>query len=294
MTTSSETSTVGLARVQTGDRPLVVLLTPGHDIAEAATVDGTLFDDLPELLVAAAGDFAGIRPGPTVSFRDTELLPPVGRPRKIVCVGQNYADHVAETGRTTRPPYPDLFPKWHTALAAPDAVIELPDESDRIDYESELAVVIGRPCRRIRPEEADGVVFGYTAANDGSVRDFQFHTQGRTAGKAWDGMTPLGPVIVPAARLGGARPDLRLRGYFNGKCVQDSRTSRMLFTIPELLSYLTTFMTLEPGDIVLTGTPAGVGIAVTPPRYLHHGDVFEVQIEGIGALRNRYRKEQPR
>ena len=137
------------------------------------------------------------------------------------------------------------------------------------------------------------MVFGYTAANDGSVRDFQLHTSQRTAGKAWDSLTPLGPVVVPARLLGGARPDLAITGLFDGQVVQDDRTAKLLFGIPELIAYITTVMTLEPGDLILTGTPAGVGIARKPPLLLKDGSEFEVRIEGVGSLRNRYVTEQP-
>lgn len=283
---------VGLGRALVNDAPAVVLRAAGRPDAWLATVEGETFGDLPELLAAAGGDVHRIRPGAPSAVTDPELLSPVGRPRKIVCVGQNYSAHISETGRAAGPAYPDLFAKWDTSLSAPYAQIPLPPESDRVDYESELAVVIGRRCRRVPAAHADSVIFGYTVANDGSVRDFQTHTGQRTAGKAWDALTPLGPVVVPAGRLGGARPDLEVTGLLNGEVVQRDHTSSMLFGIPELLAYITVFMTLEPGDLILTGTPAGVGMARTPPRYLTGGDEFEVRIEGIGAIRNRYRREQ--
>jgi acylpyruvate hydrolase len=170
--------------------------------------------------------------------------------------------------------------------------VPLPPESDQIDYESELTVVIGRRARRVVAGNAADVVFGYTAAGDGSVRDYQVHTGQRTAGKAWDSLTPLGPVVVPAEQLGGARPDLAITGLLNGQVVQDDRTAKLLFGIPELIAYITTVMTLEPGDLILTGTPSGVGAARTPPLWLADGSEFEVRIEGIGSLRNRYVTEQ--
>ncbi|WP_330229187.1 fumarylacetoacetate hydrolase family protein [Nocardia sp. NBC_00508] len=285
---------IGLARATVRGERVMVFRRSGAASAFLAMVDDQTYADLPELLEAVGGNPDRIRRGPSVTVPDDDLLSPVGNPRKIICVGQNYLAHITETGRDQRPAYPDLFAKWATALCAPYADIPLPPESDQVDYESELAIVIGKRCRRIPEAQAATVVFGYTAANDGSVRDFQFHTAQRTAGKAWDALTPLGPVVVPAAHLGGARPDLRLTGRLNGERVQDDRTTNLLFGIPQLVAYITTFMTLEPGDVILTGTPAGVGLAQTPPRYLTDGDEFEVRIEGIGAIRNRCVREHTR
>ncbi|GKQ39173.1 fumarylacetoacetate hydrolase family protein [Streptomyces sp. A012304] len=298
MTTAARMSTVdwtdglGLARVLHGGAPVVALRRDRAAKARLALVDSDIFDDLPELLEAAGGDLAAIEAGAVIDAPDDLLLSPVGRPGKVICIGQNYLAHVREGGRDAGPAHPDLFPKWHTSLAAPFAELALPPESDQIDYESELAVVIGARARRITIDDAESVVFGYTAANDVSVRDFQFHTQGRIAGKAWDGLTPLGPVVVPAAGLGGARPDLALTGTLDGEVLQDDRTSRLIFGIPELLTYITTVMTLEPGDVILTGTPSGVGFVREPKVLLRDGSEFEVRIEGIGALRNRFVAEK--
>ena len=283
---------LGLARVLHGGGPVVALRRDGSSEARLALVDGRAFEDLPALLEAAQGDPSSIEAGTPIHAPDNRLLSPVGRPGKIICVGQNYLMHVREGGREAGPAHPDLFAKWHTSLAAPFADVALPPESEQVDYESELAVVIGVRARRITAEDSRRVVFGYTAANDGSVRDFQFHTAQRTAGKAWDGLTPLGPVVVPAQELGGARPDLAITGTLDGKAVQDDRTSQLLFGVPELLAYITTVMTLEPGDLILTGTPAGVGFAREPKVFLRHGSEFEVRIEGIGALRNRFVDEK--
>ena len=286
------TDGLGLARVLHGGDPVVALRRDGSADAHLALVDGQVFDDLPALLEAAGGDPAAIRAGAVLDAPDHQLLSPVGRPGKVICVGQNYLTHVREGGRDAGPAHPDLFPKWHTSLAAPYADVALPPESDQIDYESELAVVIGVRARRIAAEEAESVVFGYTVANDVSVRDFQFHTTQRVAGKAWDGLTPLGPIVVPAAQLGGVRPDLAITGTLDGEVLQDDRTSSLLFGVPELLAYITTVMTLEPGDVILTGTPSGVGFVREPKVLLRHGSEFEVRVEGIGALRNRYVDEK--
>lgn len=283
---------VGIGRIEIDSRPVVVLHRDGTTTAAPALVDGVEFHDLPDLLLAADGDATRIERGVDVTIDPAHLLSPVSKPRKIVCVGQNYLNHVAETGRTAPPPYPDLFPKWDNTLSGPRADIPLPPESTEIDFESELAVVIGRRARRVTPDELPDVVFGYTASNDGSVRDYQFHSSQRTAGKTWDGLTPVGPVVVPASALGGATPDLRITGLHNDVVVQDDRTSNLVFGVPQLITYISSFMTLEPGDLVLTGTPAGVGAVRTPPLYLQDGDEFEVRIEGIGSLHNTYKSEK--
>ena len=144
----------------------------------------------------------------------------------------------------------------------------------------------------MHPDRVSDVVFGFTAANDVSVRDYQFHTGQRTAGKAWDSMTPIGPVVVPSASLGGVRPDVRIQGTLNGVVMQDDRTSNLIFDVPQLVSYITTVMTLEPGDLILTGTPAGVGLVRKPPVLLRDGDEFEVRIAGIGAVKNTFVAEE--
>ena len=278
-----------LMRVTVGSRPKVV--ARWDDQTAVATVDGTEFDDLPGLLEACAGDVARIGPGAPVDFDDQQLLSVVGSPRKVICVGLNYRLHAEETGRPL-PQRPMLFPKWATSLTGPYDDVRLPPESSLIDWESELAFVFGRRCRRVDAAAADSVVFGYTAANDVSMRDFQNHTTQYLAGKAWDRATAVGPVLVPAGDLGGVRPDLAITGTLNGDELQNSRTNDLIFGIPELVAYITTFMTMEPGDLVLTGTPSGVGNAETPPRGLSDGDVFEVRIEGIGRLANRFVAEQ--
>jgi acylpyruvate hydrolase len=186
-----------------------------------------------------------------------------------------------------------LFAKWSSALTDPRPDIPLPPESSFVDWESELAFVFGRSCRRVAAADAERVVFGYTAANDVSMRDFQMHTTQFLAGKSWDRSTPLGPAIVPAAHVGGVRPDLAIAGTLNGSVAQSSRTTDLIFGIPQLVEYLTTVMTTEPGDVVLTGTPSGVGFAEDPPRGLSDGDVFEVEIEAIGRLANRFTREAP-
>jgi acylpyruvate hydrolase len=282
---------VRLIRAAVDALPRVVVDEDGS--TAVATVNGAEFEDLPELLDACGGDASRIESGRGVEVDDAALLRPLGAPGKIVCIGLNYRKHAAESGAPL-PKFPMLFSKWTTALTDPGADIPLPPESSLVDWESELAFVFGRRCRRVSASDAADVVFGYTAANDVSMRDFQNHTSQFLAGKTWDRATPLGPAVVPAAELGGVTPDLAISGTLNGSTMQDSRTSDLIFSIPELVEYMTTLMTMEPGDVVLTGTPSGVGFAMTPPRGLSDGDVYDVEIEGIGRLRNRFVDEAQR
>lgn len=273
--------------------PVVIRFDGTSDtFAAVATVGTRTFADLPELLEAAGGDTSRIGSGAALSLAHSRaLLAPIARPRKIICVGKNYLEHVREFGGEAGPQHPDLFAKWDNALAGPYDTLPLPPESTSIDFEAELVLVIGRRSRRLTREQVTDAVFGFTAANDGSVRDFQNHTTQRTAGKAWDRSTPLGPVVVPAAQLGGVEPDVRVTGLLGGEVMQDDRTTSLMFDIPSLLIYITTIMTLEPGDLVLTGTPSGVGGARDPKVFLRDGDTYEVRIEGIGSLVNRYETE---
>jgi acylpyruvate hydrolase len=281
-----------LARVRTTDGPRVVITDGGGASAVLATVDGVEFDDLPPLLVAAGGDARNITRGPVLlACAERDFLSVVARPRKIVCIGLNYRSHAAETNAPL-PDHPILFPKWDNALAGPFDDVPLPEESHAVDWEAELAFVFGRRCRRVSAAEAGSVVFGFTAADDLSMRDYQNHTVQWGAGKTWDRGTAVGPVVVDVDQIGTVEPDLAIRGRRNGELVQDSRTNDLIFGVPELVAYLTSIMTMEPGDIVLTGTPAGVGIGMRPPQFLAPGDVFEVEIEGIGALRNRFVAER--
>lgn len=279
-----------LARLATEDGPVVVLGTP--DGVHRATVAGAGFADLPELIEAADADWDRIVAGEPVPMVRERLLSPVGDPRKILCVGANYHAHAEEAG-IDAPAYPMIFAKWASALAGPFDDVGLPPESDFVDWEAELVAVVGRRCRRVAREDVGAVVFGYTIANDVSMRDFQRHTREFEAGKAWDRATPVGPIVVPAADLGGVLPDLALTGRLNGEPVQQARTTALVHDVPAIVAYATTWTTLEPGDLLLTGTCSGVGLAMKPPRKLVDGDVFAVEIEGIGALRTVFRTERP-
>lgn len=283
---------LGLARAVIDDRETVVLYRPGERAAHVALVSGRDGRDVPELLRRADGDATAIRNGRRIDISERSLLPPVGRPERIVGIGLNYPLHAEESGRAPVG-YPALFTKWPSCLTGPFADVVLPHESDQADFEAELVIVIGRAGRRIDPSNANRHVFGYTIANDGSVRDFQQHTSQVLAGKAWDGLTPLGPVVVPAHTVGGVAPDLEVVGLLDDEVVQRDRTTSLMFPVARLVSYVSTITTLEPGDLILTGTPAGTGFLRKPPVFLKPGSQFEARIEGIGALRNTFVRDDP-
>ena len=209
---------------------------------------------------------------------------PIGRPGKIVCIGLNYRDHAAEA-EMELPERPLLFAKWPNTLIGQGEPIRLPRQSAEVDYEAELAVVIGRPASHISVADALDVVEGYLCLNDVSARDLQFADGQWTRGKSLDSFCPVGPVLVPASEV----PDpqrLRVRCILNGEVVQDATTADMIFSVAELIAYISDGIALEPGDLIATGTPPGVGFVRTPPVFLAHGDEVTVEIDGIGTLTN--------
>ncbi|MBC8135435.1 MAG: fumarylacetoacetate hydrolase family protein [Fibrella sp.] len=218
----------------------------------------------------------------------TKILSPIATPPAILGIGLNYREHAAESGANV-PEYPILFFKSPGTVQNPGDPIRLPTHlvSDSVDYECELAVVIGKPCRDVTPENALDYVFGYTCANDVSARDWQMKYGGSqwSRGKTFDTFCPLGPVIVTTDEI----PDpnaLAIRTILNGETVQSHTTVDMIFPVRELIAFLSADTTLLPGSIILTGTPQGVGMARTPPRYLRRGDTVVIEIEGIGRLEN--------
>jgi 2-keto-4-pentenoate hydratase/2-oxohepta-3-ene-1,7-dioic acid hydratase in catechol pathway len=219
----------------------------------------------------------------TFSLDSVEVLPPV-YPGKIIAIGRNYVDHAIEGGQTP-PAAPLIFTKLPNSLNAHGAPIVLPSISSQVDYEAELAVVIG--CRAKRVSEADALnyVFGYTLINDVSARDLQFGDGQWVRGKGLDGFAPLGPFITTRDEISDVHA-LRIEGRLNGQVMQSSNTGKMIFKVPYLISYISQGITLEPGDVIATGTPEGVGIFRKPPVLLKAGDVFEVIIESLGTLSN--------
>src|ERR1700761_2607344 len=222
---------------------------------------------------------------PTIDLNAVRILPPVPKPPKILCVGLNYDDHLEESG-LKKPVYPEIFARFATSLIAHGDPIRRPRESSALDYEAELAVVIGRGGRRISRDEALDHVAGYSLFNDASIRDFQLRTPQWTMGKNFDGTGAFGPWLVTPDAVPPGAQGLRITGRLNGRVMQESRTDRLIFDVPVLIELISVAITLEPGDVIITGTPGGVGAARKPPVYMQPGDVFEVEIEGIGVLSN--------
>ena len=212
-----------------------------------------------------------------------ELRAPVPRPGKIVCIGRNYVEHAHERGFEA-PPEPILFAKWANSVADPGAAVAVPPQTTQPDWEAELGVVIGRPCSRVSADRALEHVAGYTCLNDLSARDLQNRVSQWTRGKAIDDFLPMGPELVTADEVGDPQ-QLAVRCRVNGETVQDGHTSLMIWPVAELVAFVSETITLEPGDVIASGTPAGIGAARTPPVFLRDGDVVEVEIERVGLLR---------
>lgn len=217
---------------------------------------------------------------------EIRILSPINNPEKLICVGMNYRDHCAEQNVPV-PVEPVIFSKFNSAIRGPNDPIEYPDETSQLDWEVELAVIIGKEGKNIPKEEAMNFVFGYTVAHDVSARDWQLHRNGNQflVGKSMDGFCPLGPAIVTKDAVQDPH-NLRLWTKVNGVYKQDSNTSQLVFKTEELVAFLSRFFTLKPGDTILTGTPPGVGVFRNPPEFLKRGDVVEVGIEKIGVLTN--------
>ncbi len=259
----------------------------GVVVGEGGIVDAGKRLGLPSLrAVLAQGRLADLKPlaamAPDFSLTDVELLPPIPDPEKILCVGLNYKSHVAEVGRDL-PANPSLFGRFTNTLVAAGKPIIRPKVSSHLDYEGELAMVIGKPGRNISEADALRHVAGYSCFNDGSLRDYQKHSV--TAGKNFQATGGFGPWIVTADAV--ADPEaLELTTRLNGQQVQHSNTSLLIYSLAKIISYISEFTALEPGDVIATGTPEGVGARRDPPLWMKAGDVAEVEIAGIGLLRN--------
>jgi 2-keto-4-pentenoate hydratase/2-oxohepta-3-ene-1,7-dioic acid hydratase in catechol pathway len=225
---------------------------------------------------------AAIAPDEGKPLAEEALLPPVPDPEKIVCIGLNYRAHAEET-RQEPPAVPTIFGKFRNALAGPDATVALPAASEQVDYEAEVCVVIGRRVRDVGPDEALAGVAGYTLMNDLSARDLQLATTQWMAGKTFDGAAPCGPALVTADEV--AHDAIEFALTLNGEEMQSADTSDLIFGVPELVAHVSTLMTLEPGDLIATGTPSGVGIARRPSVWLKSGDVIEISSPQLGLLR---------
>jgi 2-keto-4-pentenoate hydratase/2-oxohepta-3-ene-1,7-dioic acid hydratase in catechol pathway len=250
---------------------------------------GFEFPDMRALIEGGEAALADVRKAsagrsPDHKLAEVRLLAPL-RPGKYLAIGMNYADHVAEMGRDGPPPHQYWFNKQTTCVSGPYDPID-PGVSEMVDYEVELGVVIGKTAKGVKAADALDHVFGYLVANDVSARDWQRHTPTFTMGKSFDTHGPIGPWIVTADEV----PDpqaLALRSFVNGELRQESTTANMIHTVAAQIEYLSTAFTLEPGDLIATGTPAGVGMAMIPPNYLQEADVVRCEIDGIGALENR-------
>jgi acylpyruvate hydrolase len=252
----------------------------GNDLV---MIDEAGIGDVGELLTRADWrDVATAAAGPRQAFGSADLGTLVGQPGKIVCVGLNYRAHILEMGREL-PEFPTLFAKFSDTLTGPYDDIEAPDEDPQLDWEAELTVVVGKVVRHADEATAQDAIAGYTVANDISMRGYQFRTKEWLQGKVWDSSTPVGPVLVTADEWA---PGPRVSTTLNGATMQQASTGDLVHDPVALVSYLSTIVTLRPGDLVLTGTPGGVGHARKPPRYLRAGDVVETSIDGIGTLRN--------
>jgi 2-keto-4-pentenoate hydratase/2-oxohepta-3-ene-1,7-dioic acid hydratase in catechol pathway len=262
----------------------------GDEVVDLAAAAPRLPRDVASLLgaapdaIEAAGATVSRRDAPRIPLASLSLAAPVPRPPKFLAIGLNYAAHVAESG-ATRPDVPLFFNKQSTCVVGPFDAVQVPVASSLVDYEGELGFVIGRRCRHVPAARASEVIGGYMVVDDVSVRDWQFRSPTMTMGKSFDTHGPTGPWLVTPDELGDPH-GLRLRTWVNGELRQDARTDDLIFNCFAMVEHLSTAFTLEAGDVVATGTPAGVGMAMTPPSYLATGDVVRIDIEGIGAIEN--------
>ncbi len=241
-------------------------------------IENGRMDEIGQMIEAAAD-------APALPIESIVFDVPIARPGKILCLGLNYMDHVAE-GPFNKQEYPTIFMRSTTSMVAHGQPILRPLVSETLDYEAELAVIIGKRCRHLTSENALSVIAGYSCFNDGSVREFQRHTVQWTMGKNFDRTGPFGPYLVTPDELPAAARGLKIECRLNGQTVQSSNTDMMMFPVIETLVYITKGITLEPGDVIMMGTPSGVGHARKPPLWMRDGDIVEVEIEGIGILRN--------
>jgi len=275
-----------------GGREVLGVVAADHAVPAESLVPGGP-DTIEALLRAGAAGLAALREAADPAriaaegrpLTGLEVLAPVLRPGKIVAIGRNYADHAAEEGAIP-PPSPLVFAKFSTSVVGPGADIRWdPSLTGQVDYEAELALVIGRRARCVTEEEALDHVLGYTCLNDVTARDLQFADGQWVRGKSLDTFCPIGPALVTADEIPDPG-DLRVQCTVNGAVLQDDRTSAMFFGVRQLISHCSQAFTLEPGDVIATGTPAGVGIFRRPPRLLQDGDIVTVTVEGIGELTN--------
>src|SRR5882757_10227505 len=230
--------------------------------------------------------------GRRIDAKSVEWLPPISRPGKIICVGLNYVDHSIESGFVP-PTYPTLFARFSTSLIGHGAAIRRPEASIQLDYEGEMVAIIGKAGRHIARDQALSHVAGYSIFNDASIRDFQTKSPQWTVGKNFDGTGSFGPIFVTADEVPPGGKGLRIQTRLNGEIVQTASTDDMIFDVATIIAFVTEAITLAPGDIIITGTPAGVGMARKPQLFMKPGDVCEVELERVGLLRNPIQAEAP-
>ena len=236
--------------------------------------------------LAAADAAARKAPASSVqAMASVTMLPLIPNPGKIVCMGLNYADHAKEGGNA-RPEYPSFFLRGNSSMVGHNQAIVRPKASTQLDYEAELAVIIGKQARHLTADNALDCIAGYSCFNDGSIRNYQRKSSQWTIGKNFDGTGPFGPCLVTPDELPPGAAGLRIQSRLNGKVMQDANTDVFLWNVVEALRIITECMTLEPGDVIITGTPAGVGYARTPPVWMAPGDICEIEVEGVGILSN--------
>ncbi|GAA0336607.1 fumarylacetoacetate hydrolase family protein [Oceanobacillus oncorhynchi subsp. oncorhynchi] len=224
----------------------------------------------------------------SLSLQDVQLGMPLGEARKVICVGKNYQEHVHEM-KSDIPDFPVLFAKFNNAIIGPEDDIYYPSITEKLDYEAELTIVIGKTASKVKKEDAFDYIAGYTLANDTSARDLQKRTPQWLQGKSLDHTTPVGPWVVTKEEVDNPH-ELAIRSYVNGGVRQSSNTAHLIFDIPFLINFISEIMTLEPGDIILTGTPHGVGLAMEPSGLLQEGDRVKLEVEGIGTMENQVKK----
>jgi 2-keto-4-pentenoate hydratase/2-oxohepta-3-ene-1,7-dioic acid hydratase in catechol pathway len=276
---------VRIGRVGIGDASWIARIEDDTVTPLLAAPNGLGRDGLRDALAAGVDVATVPAAGEPVALDQVRLLSPVTAPSKVLAIGLNYADHARESGLEP-PAAPVSFVKTNNSIVGPgDEIRYAKDDTSEVDYEAELAVVIGRRAQKVSEAAALDYVFGYTACNDVSARDAQFSDGQWIRGKSFDTFCPLGPWIVTADEIPDPQ-NLRIACRVNGTTLQDGTTSEMIFGVAAIISYMSRFMTLEPGDVIATGTPYGVGFARTPPVFLLNGDVVEIDIEGIGVLTN--------
>ncbi|MFF9808206.1 fumarylacetoacetate hydrolase family protein [Streptomyces coeruleorubidus] len=275
-----------LATIRLGDRTTAVRV-------EGDTLVDLGLPDVGAVLASAGGlEAAATADGRRYAGAEAEFAPLVPRPTKVVCVGLNYQKHIKEMGRDL-PEYPTLFSKFADTLVGALDDVRRPVETEQFDWEAELAVVVGHQVRRADEAQAVAAIAGFTVLNDVTCRDWQFRTREWLQGKNWDATTPVGPFLVTPDEVGGPRPALDIRCEVNGQVMQQDNTGDLLFDPVHLVRYVSTMIRLNPGDIIATGTPGGVGHAREPQVYLQEGDTIVTEIEGLGRLENRVVSEGP-